>query len=218
MKKLAVILSTVLTVSFNLDAFGGHTYLICRANGQALIYDSNGNTHYAGGCAGGPWAYSLDLVVPIGNPSISEASTAIYEALNALPSDPMTPSSTELEEIEAAINDNPVAVWVNPLKLNAAAYALIYGGTTNLPMFYVNTSIDVASGDNALALYSDMDREITVTYKTLDLTIISSEVISILEGSNSKMLNTASLANGTYIITVSTSENYSVNLTLYVNH
>lgn len=219
MKKLAIILSTVLSLSFSLDTFGVSHWLYCTPSGQAWIMDPLGNAVPAGGCAGGPWAFQLDFVVPTGNPSIPEASAAIYDALNTPPSNPSaTPTSAELEEIQTAISNSPITVWVNPLKLTPAAYALIYGGTANLPLFYAYTSINSSTSNNSLALYSNIDRDITVTYKTLDLTVISTEEISVLQGSNSRALNTASLANGTYIVTVSTSENYAVNLTLNVNH
>lgn len=220
MKKIVIILTTILSLCFTFDSFGAPVahYLYCTRSGQAWIVDQLGNSVAAGGCANGPWAVQLDNVVPTGNPTVDEASDNVYEALNRAPSNPSAqPTQAELAEIRTAIQNNPQRFWINPLRLNSAAYALIYGGTQNLPLFYVNTSINSSNGNNLLKLYSNLGQNITVTYKRLDQAVITSEVISVSRGYNSKTLNTSSLPNGTYIITISTSENYSVNLTLYVN-
>ncbi|MCA6436843.1 MAG: hypothetical protein IM600_14825 [Bacteroidetes bacterium] len=217
MKKILVVLTTILTLSVNATQVAH--YLYCTRAGQAWIMDQLGNSVPAGGCAGGPWAIQLDLVMPTGNPTVLEASPAIYDALNTPPSNPSaTPSDEELDEMRTAINKNPVKVWVNPLRLTAAAYAIIYGGTSNLPLFFANTSSIPENNGNLLSLYSNGDREITITYKRIDLTTIGSEKITVVRGSNSKPLNTETLPDGTYVITISTKEGYSVNLTIYVNH
>ncbi|MBX3165630.1 MAG: hypothetical protein KF900_14230 [Bacteroidetes bacterium] len=221
MKKLTVILSTaLLLLSSNLSA---HRYLACY-NGQAYILNNDDRHNVtktpAGGCCCGKWIVQLDFIAPTGNPNVPEASEALYAALNTPPDDPSAqPTEEEGAEMQAVINSGTVsAMWINPLKLNAAAYALVYGGTTHLPLFYVNTSINTSTNDNELTLYSDSNRDITVTYKLPDLTVVGSENLSLTEGYNSQTLNTASLSNGTYIMTVSTSDGYNVNLTLIVNH
>lgn len=218
MKKLTIILATLLSLSFNLNASIVHHWLYCNAAGQAYIVDQLGNSVPVGGCMGGPWATQLDLVVPGGGPSVPEASPAVYEVLNTPASNPEAqPSTTERTEINTAIQNSNVKVWVNPLKLTTAAYNLLYGGTTSLPLFYANPSLDVSTGTNYLSLYSDGNRTVSVTYKTLNFSVLSSENFSLVSGYNLVTLNTISLSNGTYIITASTNSE-QVNRTLVVNH
>lgn len=218
MKKLTIILATFLSSSFNLDAAANHHWLYCNRAGQAYIMDALGNYVAVGGCAFGPWGIQLDLVLPTGNPSIPEASPDTYQALNTPPSNPSAqPSAAEKAEMNVAIKNSNVKVWVNPLKLTSAAYSKLYGGTTYLPLFYVNTSLGNPTSINYLSLYSDNNRNITVTYKTLNSVVISSENFAVVKGYNSLTLSTATLANGTYIITVFISGGYQVNRTLIVN-
>ncbi len=216
MKKLAIILLTALLVSSN---FYAAKVMICTSGGYAYI-NNNGVWSSAGGCAYGPWKITLDCVVSTGNPNLPEASENLYATLNTPPTNPSAqPSAEDMAEYQALIaGGNLSNVWVNPLKLTSAAYNLIYGNSTYLPLFYVNNSISASTGHNFLNLYSDKDRTITIKYKTLDLTVLSSENVSVLKGYNSSDLNTNSLPNGTYIITVSTNQGYEVNSRLVVNH
>ena len=221
MKKLVLILAAVISLSGTLSAFTTH-WLYCNGKGQCYIIDQLGNTVACGGCTGF-WATPLDhviLVPPTGNPSAPEASDAVYALLNAAdPTKKGTLSTDDQNTVNADLASGDVTdMWVNPLRLTTTAYSLIYGGTTYLPLFYVNTALNMGAGTNILNLYSDNARTIVVTYKTTNMVTISSEQITVSKGSNSKTLSTSSLANGSYVITISVGTSYAVNLSLVVSH
>jgi hypothetical protein len=215
MKKIILTLSMVLSLGFTINAA---TILMCLSNGQAYL-NVNGQWTTAGGCAFGPWAEQLDFVVPTGNPKFPEASEELYLVLNRLTLTIYEPTNQQKVELAQMRNNNTLRnVFVNPLKLNASAYAILYGNSTNLPLFYVNVSKNSSTGNDLLNLYSDEQRSITVTCKSPNGLVEFTQNIDVTRGFNSNSLNTNSLANGAHFLTISTSSGYQVNVKLIVNN
>lgn len=215
MKKIILSLGIMLTLQFSLNAA---TILVCLSNGQAYL-NVNGNWVTAGGCAFGPWAEQLDFVKPTGNPTFPEASEELYATLNRLTSTTYVPSGQEKAELAHMRNNNTLRdVFVNPLKLNATAYSILYGNSPSLPLFYVNVSKNSSSGDDLLNLYSDELRTINVVCKSPNGTVEFTQNINVTRGFNSNSLISNSLDNGAHFLTISTNTGYQVNVKLIVNH
>ncbi|HQQ95354.1 MAG TPA: hypothetical protein PLQ93_12420 [Bacteroidia bacterium] len=220
MKKSILILALIL-MSFTgfakgvILCLGGNavliTYHICPCCGK-LVVDSETNLGPCGYMySGGPiW---LNRVTGTGNPTDAEANNTIYNnlSINLVPQAPANPHDELLNEYIG----QGTSAWIDPGKLSAAAFALLYDNENYLDIFYVSScKID---DSYKLLLYSDNSRSINVEYRDITGTLISSESVYASPGSNNlNLIEPENLTAGCYLVKVISNSSFQ-NINLLVD-